>query len=192
MVTGNEAQAALQGSVSVSGDLQGTVVPQGNGNAVIRLRSSAAVNEPVLNFVVKTGNQARQYTAMINPAHYRPATTVANTARAATTAEMAASNTAAKPEAAKANNQPAAQAASVEKVSSRSVSPRYHRVRRTESAASIAARYRPHNMSVQRAMLALVVANPRAFHKGNPYAMYRNVTLYIPTTAQWYAYAERG
>lgn len=192
VVTGNEAQAALQGSVSVSGDLQGTVVPQGNGNAVIRLRSSAAVNEPVLNFVVKTGNQARQYTAMINPAHYRPATTVANTARAATTAEMAASNTAAKPEAAKANNQPAAQAASVEKVSSRSVSPRYHRVRRTESAASIAARYRPHNMSVQRAMLALVVANPRAFHKGNPYAMYRNVTLYIPTTAQWYAYAERG
>ena len=192
VVTGNEAQAALQGSVSVSGDLQGTVVPQGNGNAVIRLRSSAAVNEPVLNFVVKTGNQARQYTAMINPAHYRPAATVANTARAATTAKMAAPNTEAKPAATEANNHPAAQAAPVEKVSSRAVSPRYHRVRRTESAASIAARYRPHNMSVQRAMLALVVANPRAFHKGNPYAMYRNVTLYIPTTAQWYAYAERG
>lgn len=192
VVTGNEAKSALQGSVSVSGGLQGTVVPQGNGNAVIRLRSSAAVNEPVLNFVVKTGNQARQYTAMINPAHYRPAATVANTARAATTAEMAAPNTKAKPAATEANNQPAAQAAPVEKVSSRAVSPRYHRVRRTESAASIAARYRPHNMSVQRAMLALVVANPRAFHKGNPYAMYRNVTLYIPTTAQWYAYAERG
>lgn len=192
VVTGNEAKSALQGSVSVSGGLQGTVVPQGNGNAVIRLRSSAAVNEPVLNFVVKTGNQARQYTAMINPAHYRPAATVANTARAATTAEMAAPHIEAKPAATEANNQPAAQAAPVEKVSSRAVSPRYHRVRRTESAASIAARYRPHNMSVQRAMLALVVANPRAFHKGNPYAMYRNVTLYIPTTAQWYAYAERG
>lgn len=192
VVTGNEAKSALQGSVSVSGGLQGTVVPQGNGNAVIRLRSSAAVNEPVLNFVVKTGNQARQYTAMINPAHYRPAATVANTARAATTAKMAAPNTEAKPAATEANNHPAAQAAPVEKVSSRAVSPRYHRVRRTESAASIAARYRPHNMSVQRAMLALVVANPRAFHKGNPYAMYRNVTLYIPTTAQWYAYAERG
>lgn len=53
VVTGNEAKSALQGSVSVSGGLQGTVVPQGNGNAVIRLRSSAAVNEPVLNFVVK-------------------------------------------------------------------------------------------------------------------------------------------
>ena len=192
VVTGNEAKSALQGSVSVSGGLQGTVVPQGNGNAVIRLRSSAAVNEPVLNFVVKTGNQARQYTAMINPAHYRPAATVANTARAATTAKMAAPNTEAKPAATEANNHPAAQAAPVEKVSSRAVSPRYHRVRRTESTASIAARYRPHNMSVQRAMLALVVANPRAFHKGNPYAMYRNVTLYIPTTAQWYAYAERG
>ncbi|MDK4544879.1 FimV/HubP family polar landmark protein [Kingella kingae] len=192
VVTGNEAKSALQGSVSVSGGLQGTVVPQGNGNAVIRLRSSAAVNEPVLNFVVKTGNQARQYTAMINPAHYRPAATVTSMARAAITAEVAAPNTVAKPAAAKANNQPAAEAAPVEKVSSRAVSPRYHRVRRTESAASIAARYRPHNMSVQRAMLALVVANPRAFHKGNPYAMYRNVTLYIPTTAQWYAYAERG
>ena len=66
-------------------------------------------------------------------------------------------------------------------------SPRYHRVQAGESLASIAARYRPHGMSVQRAMRALMAANPRAFRNGR---MYRNVTLYIPTASQFHAYAK--
>ena len=64
--------------------------------------------------------------------------------------------------------------------------PRYYRVQHGESVSSIAARYRPRGMSMQRAVRALIAANPRAFHHGR---MYRNVTLYIPSAAQWHAYA---
>ena len=83
VVTGNEAKAVLQsGSVNVmGGNIHGTVVPQGNGNAVIRLRSNSVVNDPIVNFVVSAGNQTRQYTAMVNPAHYRPADAVQRTRR---------------------------------------------------------------------------------------------------------------
>ena len=56
-----------------------------------------------------------------------------------------------------------------------------------ESLASIAARYRPQGMSVQRAVRALMAANPRAFRNGR---MYHNVTLYIPTASQFHAYAK--
>ena len=87
VVTGNEAKAVLQsGSVNVmGGNIHGTVVPQGNGNAVIRLRSNSVVNDPIVNFVVSAGNQTRQYTAMVNPAYYRPADAVQRTRRAPAT-----------------------------------------------------------------------------------------------------------
>ena len=73
VVTGQEAQAVLQNGASVSGSgISGSVAPHGDGNAIIRLRSNSAVNDPILTFTVRAGNQTRQYTAMINPSHYRP------------------------------------------------------------------------------------------------------------------------
>ena len=73
VVTGQEAQAVLQNGASVSGNgISGTVAPHGDGNAIIRLRSNSVVNDPILTFTVRAGNQTRQYTAMINPSHYRP------------------------------------------------------------------------------------------------------------------------
>lgn len=195
VVTGSEAKAVLQsGSVSVAGgNIQGTVVPQSNGNALIRLRSTAAVNEPVLNFVVKAGNQTRQYTAMINPPHYRVSGAVAarpNRTTATRSAPVVANETA--------NNTAPVQAAKtaetleVAKATEAPRNPRYYRVQAGEGVAEIAARHRPKGMSVQRAVRALVAANPRAFRNGNPNAMYRNVTLYIPTASQWHHYAQSG
>lgn len=189
VVTGNEAKAVLQsGSVNVTGgNIHGTVVPQGNGNAVIRLRSNSVVNDPIVNFVVSAGNQTRQYTAMVNPAHYRPADAVQRTRRAPATRlkpiaqkpSATAVDTADTIEADAPHNPTSA----MQKTSPR---PRYYRVQHGESVSSIAARYRPRGMSVQRAIRALIAANPRAFHHGR---MYRNVTLYIPSAAQWHAYA---
>lgn len=189
VVTGNEAKAVLQsGSVNVTGgNIHGTVVPQGNGNAVIRLRSNSIVNDPIVNFVVSAGNQTRQYTAMVNPAHYRPADAVQRTRRAPATRlkpiaqkpAATAADTADTIEADAPHNPTSA----MQKTSPR---PRYYRVQHGESVSSIAARYRPRGMSVQRAIRALIAANPRAFHHGR---MYRNVTLYIPSAAQWHAYA---
>ena len=189
VVTGNEAKAVLQsGSVNVTGgNIHGTVVPQGNGNAVIRLRSNSVVNDPIVNFVVSAGNQTRQYTAMVNPAHYRPADAVQRTRRAPATRLKPIAQ---KPAATAADtvdtietDAPHNPTSTMQKTSPR---PRYYRVQHGESVSSIAARYRPRGMSVQRAIRALVAANPRAFHHGR---MYRNVTLYIPSAAQWHAYA---
>ena len=189
VVTGNEAKAVLQsGSVNVmGGNIHGTVVPQGNGNAVIRLRSNSVVNDPIVNFVVSAGNQTRQYTAMVNPAHYRPADAVQRTRRAPATRLKPIAQ---KPAATAVDTVDTIEAdaphnptSTMQKTSPR---PRYYRVQHGESVSSIAARYRPRGMSVQRAIRALIAANPRAFHHGR---MYRNVTLYIPSAAQWHAYA---
>ncbi len=189
VVTGAEAQAALSSGASVSGSgVHGTVVPHGNGNALIRLHSSSVVTDPIITFTVRAGSQTRQYVAMINPSNYRP-TKQAQSNRAPKAgplrpqrvprAEIPVSS----PE--EREIQPVERETRI-----RTVNPRYHRVQPGESLASIAARYRPRGMSVQRAVRALVAANPRAFRNGKASGMYRNVTLYIPTAAQFHAYAK--
>ena len=189
VVTGQEAQAVLQNGASVSGNgISGTVDPHGDGNAIIRLRSNSVVNDPILTFTVRAGNQTRQYTAMINPSHYRPNPSQARSNRDTRKAVEL------KPQQqhhAVANDdveiQQETREATPRTEKTYATSPRYHRVQAGESLASIAARYRPHGMSVQRAMRALMAANPRAFRNGR---MYRNVTLYIPTASQFHAYAK--
>ena len=189
VVTGQEAQAVLQNGASVSGNgISGTVAPHGDGNAIIRLRSNSVVNDPILTFTVRAGNQTRQYTAMINPSHYRPNPSQARSNRDTRKAVEL------KPQQqhhAVANDDVEIQQETREETprteKTYATSPRYHRVQAGESLASIAARYRPHGMSVQRAMRALMAANPRAFRNGR---MYRNVTLYIPTASQFHAYAK--
>ena len=189
VVTGQEAKAVLQNGASVSGNgISGTVAPHGDGNAIIRLRSNSVVNDPILTFTVRAGNQTRQYTAMINPSHYRPNPSQARSNRDTRKAVEL------KPQQqhhAVANDdveiQQETREATPRTEKTYATSPRYHRVQAGESLASIAARYRPHGMSVQRAMRALMAANPRAFRNGR---MYRNVTLYIPTASQFHAYAK--
>lgn len=77
VVTGDEAEA-LRASrrVSVSGNgIRGSVVPQGNGSVVVRLRSSSPIREPIITFTVSAGRQTREYTAMLDPARYTPQAT---------------------------------------------------------------------------------------------------------------------
>ena len=189
VVTGQEAKAVLQNGASVSGNgISGTVAPHGDGNAIIRLRSNSVVNDPILTFTVRAGNQTRQYTAMINPSHYRPNPSQARSNRDTRKAVEL------KPQQqhhAVANDdveiQQETREATPRTEKTYATSPRYHRVQAGESLASIAARYRPQGMSVQRAMRALMAANPRAFRNGR---MYHNVTLYIPTASQFHAYAK--
>ena len=189
VVTGQEAKAVLQNGASVSGNgISGTVAPHGDGNAIIRLRSNSVVNDPILTFTVRAGNQTRQYTAMINPSHYRPNPSQARSNRDTRKAVEL------KPQQqhhAVANDDVEIQQETREETprteKTYATSPRYHRVQAGESLTSIAARYRPQGMSVQRAVRALMAANPRAFRNGR---MYHNVTLYIPTASQFHAYAK--
>lgn len=202
VVTGKEAEALLQNrNVQISGGgISGTVVPQGNGNALIRLRSGSAVHEPVLNFVVKAGNQTRQYTAMVNPSRYKPKasngvkTVVAQPHTHQEHDEVThtfadTQNEVIKPTRKVRNKTQRQRFAPM----ARSANAQYHRVQTGETLAQIAAQYRPHNMSQQRAMRAIMAANPRAFRRGtNGDVMYDGSTLYIPTAAQFQGYAKNG
>ncbi len=177
-ITGSEAQALLQGGkLDVSGgDIRGTVIPQSNGSVIVRLSSSSNIYDPIINFSVTAGAQTRQYSAMINPMGYRQPAPVVQQYSTVNKQKIQSVETKTKtemPEAVK----PAAHA-------------QYHKVKPGETLYSIAKHYRPHNMSVQRAVSALVAANPNAFRNGDPAQMYQNATLYIPSASQWQSYAE--
>ena len=239
VVTGEEA-AALQASrnVSVSGSgIRGSVTPQGNGNVVVRLRSSSPIREPIITFTVSAGRQTREYTAMLNPANYTPqpapqhvekptkptknktrqsANTESgerdfierNTAKRSDVQENTLpvddnnSTTRKSTKSAHKNNQTAQsndandaavttkQAQSVQKSGKLAVSPRRYHAKAGETLINIANRYRPRNMSTQTAARALAMANPSAFKRGS--TVQHSTTLYIPTPAQWYSYADRA
>ena len=239
VVTGEEA-AALQASrnVSVSGSgIRGSVTPQGNGNVVVRLRSSSPIREPIITFTVSAGRQTREYTAMLNPANYTPqpapqhvekptkptknktrqsANTESgerdfierNTAKRSDVQENTLpvddnnSTTRKSTKSAHKNNQTAQsndsndaavttkQAQSVQKSGKLAVSPRRYHAKAGETLINIANRYRPRNMSTQTAARALAMANPSVFKRGS--TVQHSTTLYIPTPAQWYSYAERA
>ena len=239
VVTGEEA-AALQASrnVSVSGSgIRGSVTPQGNGNVVVRLRSSSPIREPIITFTVSAGRQTREYTAMLNPANYTPQPApqhVEKTAKSAKNKTRQSANTESgerdfierntaersnvqentlpvddnnsttrkSTKSAHKNHQAAQsndandaavttkQAQSVQKSGKLAVSPRRYHAKAGETLINIANRYRPRNMSTQTAARALAMANPSAFKRGS--TVQHSTTLYIPTPAQWYSYAERA
>ncbi len=193
VISGREAEAVMQSrNISISGaNLQGTVVPQGNGNVLLHLHSSSAVHEPILTFTVSAGKQTRQYTAMVNPPRYTPAKASAPKASKAprksgtltpiadpASGDALQQERVLRPEGAGERERQGASAKS-----------RYHRVQRGESVASIARRYRPHSISQRRAIQALMAANPGVFRRGRVDEIHRNANLYIPSASQWQAYA---
>ena len=235
VVTGEEA-AALQASrnVSVSGSgIRGSVTPQGNGNVVVRLRSSSPIREPIITFTVSAGRQTREYTAMLNPANYTPQpapqhvekTTKPTKNKTRQPANLESgerdfierdttkrsdiqentlpvddnnSATRKSTKSTRKNNQAAQSndvsvatpAQPVHKSGKLAISPRRYRASAGETLISIANRHRPRNMSTQTAARALAMANPSVFKRGN--TVQHSTTLYIPTPAQWYSYAERA
>ena len=72
VVTGEEAKELLNGGkVNLSDSRLRASVQKSGNNAVITLRSSSAINDPVMIFQIGVGSQARQYTAIIDPPGYR-------------------------------------------------------------------------------------------------------------------------
>lgn len=195
VISGREAEAVMQSrNISISGaNLQGTVVPQGNGNVLLHLHSSSAVHEPILTFTVSAGKQTRQYTAMVNPPRYTPAKASAPKASKAPR-KSGTLTPIADPASGDALQQervlrPEGSRAGERERQGVSAKGRYHRVQRGESVASIARRYRPHSISQRRAIQALMAANPGVFRRGRVDEIHRNANLYIPSASQWQAYA---
>ncbi|OOX78442.1 hypothetical protein BGH94_08535 [Snodgrassella alvi] len=178
VVTGDEAKAALHGRPAVSGaPLQVRVTAQGQ-NAVIHLRSSKPVHDPMLTFSLAAGSQGRQYTALLDPPerHHSAGKNKA-TGKHPKSVHSAPVRSAREKSAARAT------VALQNGLASENAVVKYN-VDNNETLMDVARKVRPQGLSLEHTMHAIQVANPNAFRNGNPDLMYRNISLNIPSTSQ--------
>ena len=201
-VTGEEAQALLNGGKATisNGNLRAAVRKSGD-KAVVTIRSSKAIKDPVLVFQVGVGAQSREYTAIIDPAGYdskdaasvrtRPATEsqssepTRNAQQPATKNNKAAGNQAAQ---ARKDVQRKAEKKQVQTASAKNDtaarSGRQHLVRTGETLIAIASSIRPQGMTLDQTIQALVNANPDVFIDNNANRMLAGKVLNIPNRSE--------
>lgn len=201
-VTGEEAQALLNGGKATisNGNLRAAVRKSGD-KAVVTIRSSKAIKDPVLVFQVGVGAQSREYTAIIDPAGYdaKDAASV-RTRQAAESQSFEPTRNAQQP-ATKNNKAAGNQAAQVRKDAQRKAekkqvqtafakndtavrSGRQHLVRTGETLIAIASSIRPQGMTLDQTIQALVNANPDVFIDNNANRMLAGKVLNIPSRSE--------
>lgn len=201
-VTGEEAQALLNGGKATisNGNLRAAVRKSGD-KAVVTIRSSKAIKDPVLVFQVGVGTQSREYTAIIDPAGYdskdaasvrtHPATEsqssepTRNARQPATKNNKAAGNQTAR---ARKDVQRKAEKKQVQTASAKNDtaarSGRQHLVRTGETLIAIASSIRPQGMTLDQTIQALVNANPDVFIDNNANRMLAGKVLNIPNRSE--------
>lgn len=201
-VTGEEAQALLNGGKATisNGNLRAAVRKSGD-KAVVTIRSSKAIKDPVLIFQVGVGAQSREYTAIIDPAGYdaKDAASV-RTRQAAESQSFEPTRNAQQP-VTKNNKAAGNQAAQVRKDAQRKAekkqvqtasakndtavrSGRQHLVRTGETLIAIASSIRPQGMTLDQTIQALVNANPDVFIDNNANRMLAGKVLNIPSRSE--------
>lgn len=201
-VTGEEAQALLNGGKATisNGNLRAAVRKSGD-KAVVTIRSSKAIKDPVLVFQVGVGAQSREYTAIIDPAGYdskdaasvrtRPAAEsqssepTRNAQQPATKNNKAAGNqvTQARKDVQRKAEKKQVQTASA-KNDTAARSGRQHLVRTGETLIAIASSIRPQGMTLDQTIQALVNANPDVFIDNNANRMLAGKVLNIPNRSE--------
>ena len=196
VVTGPTAQEILKSpaSISVSGAPVSARVSKQGDSAVIHLRSSVPINDPVLRLKVQAGTESRQYSAIIDPKNAVHQSAQVNPAKAIPHPPALASNNEAarKPTATPAHKaatpKPAqqtiqnnrAQAATAAAPSNIAIAQQY-KVQAQDNIFEIARRYQPDGLSTAQTVQALMRANPQAFRNHNPNLLYGDATLKIPS-----------
>ncbi len=201
-VTGEEAQALLNGGKATisNGNLRAAVRKSGD-KAVVTIRSSKAIKDPVLVFQVGVGAQSREYTAIIDPAGYdaKDAASV-RTRQAAESQSFEPTRNAQQP-VTKNNKAAGNQVAQVRKDAQRKAekkqvqtasakndtavrSGRQHLVRTGETLIAIASSIRPQGMTLDQTIQALVNANPDVFIDNNANRMLAGKVLNIPNRSE--------
>ena len=201
-VTGEEAQALLNGGKATisNGNLRAAVRKSGD-KAVVTIRSSKAIKDPVLVFQVGVGAQSREYTAIIDPAGYdskdaasvriRPVTEsqssepTRNAQQPATKNNKAAGNQTARArkDVQRKDEKKQVQTASA-KNDTAARSGRQHLVRTGETLIAIASSIRPQGMTLDQTIQALVNANPDVFIDNNANRMLAGKVLNIPNRSE--------
>ena len=201
-VTGEEAQALLNGGKATisNGNLRAAVRKSGD-KAVVTIRSSKAIKDPVLVFQVGVGAQSREYTAIIDPAGYdaKDAASVRirqaaesqsfeptrNAQQPVTKNNKAAGNQATQ---ARKDVQRKAEKKQVQTASAKNDtavrSGRQHLVRTGETLIAIASSIRPQGMTLDQTIQALVNANPDVFIDNNANRMLAGKVLNIPSRSE--------
>lgn len=201
-VTGEEAQALLNGGKATisNGNLRAAVRKSGD-KAVVTIRSSKAIKDPVLVFQVGVGAQSREYTAIIDPAGYdaKDATSV-RTRQAAESQSFEPTRNAQQPviknnkaagnqvAQARKDVQRKAEKKQVQTASAKNDtavrSGRQHLVRTGETLIAIASSIRPQGMTLDQTIQALVNANPDVFIDNNANRMLAGKVLNIPNRSE--------
>ena len=201
-VTGEEAQALLNGGKATisNGNLRAAVRKSGD-KAVVTIRSSKAIKDPVLVFQVGVGAQSREYTAIIDPAGYDSKDAASVRTRPATESQSSEPTRNAQQSATKNNKAAGNQAAQAHKDVQRKAekkqvqtapakndtaarSGRQHLVRTGETLIAIASSIRPQGMTLDQTIQALVNANPDVFIDNNANRMLAGKVLNIPNRSE--------
>ena len=202
-VTGEEAQALLNGGKATisNGNLRAAVRKSGGDKAVVTIRSSKAIKDPVLVFQVGVGAQSREYTAIIDPAGYDSKDVASVRTRPAAESQSSESTRNAQQPATKNNKAAGNQAAQARKDVQRKAekkqvqtapakndmaarSGRQHLVRTGETLIAIASSIRPQGMTLDQTIQALVNANPDVFIDNNANRMLAGKVLNIPNRSE--------
>nr|WP_314590271.1 FimV/HubP family polar landmark protein [uncultured Neisseria sp.] len=201
-VTGEEAQALLNGGKATisNGNLRAAVRKSGD-KAVVTIRSSKAIKDPVLVFQVGVGAQSREYTAIIDPAGYDSKDVASVRTRPATESQSSEPTRNAQQPATKNNKAAGNQATQARKDVQRKAekkqvqtapakndtaarSGRQHLVRTGETLIAIASSIRPQGMTLDQTIQALVNANPDVFIDNNANRMLAGKVLNIPNRSE--------
>lgn len=209
-VTGDEAKALLNGGkATVSNGNLRTSVRKSGDKAIISIRSSQPIQDPVLIFQVGAGSQSREYTAIIDPADYASKPDGSSRARINNNNQTTKVEPASAPKSQNVDREAArerisrivnseeaeyqepvqatkpkitgrqTQIANEKEYSNISYGKR-HLVLNGETLLGISARIRPQGMSVAETMRALVNANPTVFIENNADRMLAGKVLNIP------------
>ncbi len=167
-------------------DFDFTVEKDTAGNAIIRVTSRNAVQEPFLEFLLElswpNGRLLREYTVLVDP----PITMAATPAKPVTPVSRApASSTTSSPQAQGRTSQPAPAVTRSYSPSAAASVDSYGAIRRNETLWSIAEQLRPgRDVSTHQMMLALQRKNPQAFEGNNINNLRAGATLAVPTRTE--------
>ena len=186
------AQAGVAAGPAVP--LQFAVVDGANGKKVIRITSSAPVNDPYLDLLVEVNNAAgkslREFTILLDPpssmANNVPATRAPTqtaapkpSRRAASTPPAADSSQAAAPAPAPAPEAKPAKPAAAPRAAAGEFGP----VERGQTLSAIAHETAPEGVDINQMLVALKQANPDAFYRDNINALKTGAVLRVPSKA---------
>jgi pilus assembly protein FimV len=161
--------------------LQFTVASGANGQQVIRITSSVAVNDPYLDLLLEvsssSGKSVQEFTILLDPPGTMQAAAPASAPKPLPMRESA-SRAAVAPPAPPPRAAPARRAAPPAELAGNG---KYGPVEYGQTLSSIARRTAPAGVDVYQMLLALKQANPDAFYRDNINALKSGVVLRVPT-----------